>query len=1099
MKSRLILTFVLLSTATLWAQTFRGGIVGTITDQTGAAISDAQVVATGADTGLTRTVRTDSAGNYVVNELPLGSYNVTVTKSGFRTISMKNIQVVTATDQRADFKLSPGQVQEVVEVTGEVPLVDTTGNTVGGTIEARQLEQLPVNGRDFTKVLTLVAGATSDPASVSDSPGSFGYFSVNGNRGRSNNYLLDGTDMNDGYRNDPAINEAGVFGTPAPILPVDALAEIPVISGAEAEFGRNSGGIVNIVTKSGTNNFHGSLFEYFRNNALDARNFFNPGPLAQDPFHNNQFGGSLGGPIWKDRTFFFVSYEGQRESGGISSPGTVPTLADIASAISTAGTAASPVMLNLLSMHYPWPQPNVSLANGNNLIATTNFNNRVDSFIAKIDHHFGTSDVFTGRYYFGDSDQSFPLALVGGGGLPGYNTVTPTRVQIASLSYTHVFNPKLLMEVRFGYNRFAEQFFPQDNTFDPASVGLNTVAGIGTKDLGLPLMEVSGFATVGANLSVPRGRVDTNWQYFTNFSYNTGKHNIKFGYEFRRTFVNGFFDAGYRGRLLFPDLASFVEGAPSGNLTTGNHQAVGDSRRLTFQNNHSFYVQDNFRLTERFTLNAGLRWDYFGVIGEQHDRFSIFDPSIPGPRQVGQLYPKDLNNFAPRLGFAYDVFGNARTVVRAGWGLYYDAFSQDFFVGQLPFNTFNPGPAYNFIPGVSNVQFSGTANIATVPAVGGCTLPNIAVPKNPGLCAPPVFSGFGATDIFTVDQRIRTPYVQNYNFNVEQQISGPVALQLGYVGSAGRKLFRYRDLNQSVGGGPLPFPQFVYINQFESSAFSNYNSLQATLKLRNMHGFTAAFNYTYGHSIDNASDGQDYVPNASQPDNSFQPNRERANSNFDTRHRFTINYMYEFPKASHMQWLLSGWSLDGVVALATGQPVNVNYLFEGDFNGSDEFFGRPDVVGNPFAGQNFPLTYLNAAAFAVPCVWAASPGSVPGAPSTGGSCVPGTQHFGNLPRNAFFGPSYHNWDFSLAKTTRLSERLNMQLRVDFFNILNHTNFSNPLLPSFGVDFLNGSLPDVNGRGVGSIPITATPDVGSGNPFLGGGGPRNIQLAVHFTF
>lgn len=1094
MKSRLILAFLFLCAGSLCAQTFRGGISGTVTDATGASVADAQVAATGAETGLTRTVRTDSAGNYVVNELPLGAYNVTVTKSGFRTATMKNIQVVAAADQRADFKLSPGQVQEIVEVTGEVPLVDTAGNTMGGTIEARQLSQLPVNGRDFTKVLTLVAGATSDPAAVSDSPGSFGYFSVNGNRGRSNNYLLDGTDMNDGYRNDPAINEAGVFGTPATILPVDALAEIPVISGAEAEFGRNSGGVVNIVTKSGTNNFHGSLFEYFRNSALDARNFFNPGPLAQDPFHNNQFGGSLGGPIWKDHTFFFLSYEGQRESGGISSPGHVPTSADIANAIATANApgnpGASPVMLNLLTMHYPWPQPNIAPdANGNNLIATTNFSNRVDSFIAKVDHHFGQGDVFTGRYYFGDSDQSFPLALVGGGGLPGFNTVTPTRVQIASLSLTHVFTPKLLMEVRFGYNRFAEQFFPQDHTFDPASVGLNTVTGIGVKDLGLPLMEVSGEATVGANLSVPRGRVDTNWQYFTNFSYNTGRHNVKFGYEFRRTFVNGFFDAGYRGRLLFPDLVSFVEGAPSGSLTTGNHQAMGDSHRLTFQNNHAFYVQDNFRLTERLTLNAGLRWDYFGVIGEEHDRFSNFDPSIPGPVQVKQLYPKDYNNFAPRLSFAYDVFGNAKTVVRAGWGLFYDAFSQDFFVGQLPFNTFNPGPAYNFIPGVSNIQFSGSAAVAVVPSAGGCALPNIAVPNNPGLCAPPVFSGFGATDIFTVDQKIRTPYVQNFNFNIEQQIGGPAAVQIGYVGSTGRKLFRYRDLNQTVGGGPLPFPDFVYINQFESTARSSYNSLQATLKLRNMHGLSGSINYTWGHSIDNASDGQDYVPNASQPDNSFRPDLERANSNFDTRQRFSFNYNYEFPKASHMQWLLNGWALDGVVVLATGQPVNVNYVFEGDFNGSDEFFGRPDVVGDPFAGRHFPTTFLNASAFAVPCVW----------DPVAGACVSGTQHFGNLPRNAFVGPSYHNWDFSLAKTTALSERVNMQLRVDFFNILNHTNFSNPLLPGFAVDFLNGSLPDARGRGIGSIPITATPDVGSGNPFLGGGGPRNIQLAVRFTF
>jgi hypothetical protein len=339
-----------------------------------------------------------------------------------------------------------------------------------------------------------------------------------------------------------------------------------------------------------------------------------------------------------------------------------------------------------------------------------------------------------------------------------------------------------------------------------------------------------------------------------------------------------------------------------------------------------------------------------------------------------------------------------------------------------------------------------------------------------------------------VDQHIRTPYVQNYNFNVQQQLLSGAVLQVSYVGSAGRKLFRFRDLNQSVGGGPLPYPDFVYINQFESTATSNYNGLQASLRLRTR-GLTSDVNYTWSHSIDTASDGQDFVPNASQPDNSFNVRNERANSNFDTRQRFSWNFVYEFPGSATHKLLLSGWMLNGVLTMQTGQPVNVNYLFEGDFNGSDEFFGRPDVVGDPFAGRHLPNTFLNASAFAVPCTWDPS----------AGSCVSGTQHFGNLGRNAFTGPTFKQFDFSLAKNTALREGLSMQLRVDFFNVFNHPNFSNPLLPAFAVDFLNGSLPDSNGRGIGSIPITATPDVGSGNPYLGGGGPRNIQLAVKFLF
>jgi len=424
-------------------------------------------------------------------------------------------------------------------------------------------------------------------------------------------------------------------------------------------------------------------------------------------------------------------------------------------------------------------------------------------------------------------------------------------------------------------------------------------------------------------------------------------------------------------------------------------------------------------------------------------------------------------------------------VVRAGWGMFYDVFSQDFFAGQLPFNTFNPGPAYNDIGGPAPVLFSGTAAIAVTP--GPCTAPAIAIP-NTQSCAPPVFSKFSASDIFTVDQKIRTPYIQNYNFNIQQQLLSGIVLQAGYVGSKGSKLFRYRDLNQTVAGGPLPYPAFVYINQFESSATSNYNSLQATLRVRK-HGLDSAVNYTWSHSIDTASDGQDFVPNATQPDNSFNAAGERANSNFDTRQRFTWNFVYEFPQAERHKALLSGWALNGILAVQTGQPVNVNYLFEGDFNGSDEYFGRPDVVGNPFAGRHLPNTFLNAAAFAVPCTW----------DPNAGSCVSGTQHFGNLGRNAFTGPTYQNFDFSIAKNTPIGEKLKMQWRIDFFNIFNHPNFTNPLLPNFAVDFLNGSLPDAQGRGIGSIPITATPDVGTGNPFLGGGGPRNIQLAVKFTF
>ncbi len=1060
MRQRIILAlFLALTVLACFSQSFRGGIVGTVTDQTGAAIPAAQVTITNPQTGLTRTVTADAEGNYAVPELPIGNYVVSVKKEGFATATVKDLTVSVSANTNANITLQAGQVSQTIEVTASEPLVESTSDTMGGTIEGEQAAQLPVNGGDFTKLLVLVPGSVGDASGAADSPGSFGLFSSNGARGRSNNYLLDGTDMNDGYRNLPAINEAGVFGTPAVVLPIEAIAQVPVISGAEAEYGRNAGAIVNLVTKSGTNKFHGSAYEFFRNNALDARNYFNTKGISQDTFHNNQYGGSLGGPIVHDKTFFFFSYERQKERVGIPSLSHVP---DPVTDIAANGGATNPVIAALLARH-PWPLPNRTPdASGNNLQASTPGSNRVDSLIGKIDQHIGANDTFTGRYFFGDSDQSFPLALLGGNVLPGYNTITPTRAQVLSLSYTRVITPRLLLEIRGGWNRYAQKFLPQDRSFDPTSIGLVTTSN--KQDFGLPLIAVSGFAPIGSNASLPRGRIDTNWQYFTNASYSTGGHNYKFGYEFRRTFVNGFFDAGYRSKISFASISDFL----AGNITGSSRQAMGDSRRGTFQNNHAFYAQDSWKLSRKLTFNYGMRWDYFGVIGEQKHRFSIFDP-VQGPVIVKQLYPRDLNNFSPRLSIAYDVSGSGKTVVRAGWGVFYDAFSQDFFVGQLPFNTFNPGPGYNGV-GPSPILFSFSP-VATI------------VPGQPVFPA----SSFSASDVFTVDHKLRTPYYENYNLNIQHQISKIAAVQVGYVGSSGRKLFRYRDINQTdPATGTHPFPAFGFVNQLETSASSNYNSLQTSLKLNASKRLNATFNYTWSHSIDNASDGQDYVPNATQPDNSFNTRAERANSNFDSRNHLASYLTFTLPDSHVLPKLLSGWSIDSVITHATGMPYNVTFLSGGDLNGSGEFFGRPDLVGNPFSGRATPSQYLNLSAFAAPCTF------------SGGACT-GGQHFGNLRRNAFAGPAFTDFDLSLSKNTQITESVAMQIRIDAFNVLNHPNFTNPLLPSFGIDFAGNGLDPNTGRGIGFLGITATPDVGIGNPFLGSGGPRNLQLSVRFSF
>jgi hypothetical protein len=1103
MNLRRVLLVVMLLAVAAVGQSFRGGILGTITDASGASVAGAQVTATNTGTGLTRESTTDADGNYNFTELPLGTYSITATKQGFRTQTATNIQVGVEGPQRANIALTPGRVEEKVEVQADVPLVETSSNTLGGTLQAEDFKDLPVNGRDFMKMLTAVPGANADPSSVNDSPGSFGVFSVNGNRGRSNNFLLDGTDMNDGFRNDNAINEGGVFGIPATLLPVDAIDQMAILNNTEAEYGRNSGSIVNIVTKSGTNSLHGSVFEYFRNNALDARNFFNCAETTcasgaaggpQNAFRNNQFGGSLGGPIIKDKTFFLVAYEGQREAVGFPAPATVPTQAQIAASIAKNGGAVNPIIQNILNTN-PWgPLPATNGLEEINAPST----NRLDSLIAKIDQHIGHDDLLTGRYYFGDSSQSAPLAIVGGNVLPGFNTVVPTRVQVVSLSYTHVVSPRLLAEFRGGWNRFAETFSAQDVKTNPASLGLNTAnPNFTTKDYGLPVISVSGFAGLGANKSNPRGRVDSNLQYLNNFSYNRGSHNWKFGYEFRRTSVNQYFDLNHRGKLSFNSLDDFI----AGNVNGGGSQTQGDSRRHTYQNSHALYLQDNFRLSHRLTLNYGIRWDYYGVIGEKDSLFSILNSSN-AVVQVGasggpsSLYPQDYNNFSPRVGIAYDVFGTGKTVVRAGYGFAYDAFSQDFFAGQIPYTSSNAGPLFNDV-GPRPISYGSLAPNALQPVACG-TPGSIPVPGSSS-CTGPVYGGFGPTDVFTVDQRLRTPYVQNYNLNIEQDLTHRTAISVAYVGSAGRKLFRFTDLNQApdpaTGIRPLTalgLP-YYYVLDFQSSAISNYNSLQMSLKVRDLHGFTSTVNYTYSHSIDTASDGQDYAPFQAQPDNSFNIRNERSNSGFDVRQRFTWLWDYRIPESHSMHVLTGGWSVSGVVSLATGMPFSLldyNSYNTNKFNG--EFYERPDLVGNPWAGTSSPANFINLTAFAAPCT-----GGPVGTPPT--FTCSGNYHFGSAPRNGFYGPHYRNFDFSLRKDTKLTERVDMQLTADFFNLFNHPNFANPLLPSFNVLWNNNGVDPTSGQGIGFFPLTVTPDVGAQNPFLGGGGPRDIQVSARFSF
>ena len=1120
MRARFTLAFVLLAALSLSAQTFRGTILGTVTDPSGAVIAGANVTVKNTGTGLERSTQTSADGSYSLPELSIGTYTVTVVQSGFDTFVATGVTVDVAAERRVDAPLKAGQVSTRVEVAGDLlPQVETTSAELGGTLTADTIESLPVNGRDYQKLIYLNPGVAGSPDQISDSPGSYGTFSMNGSRGRANNFLLDGTDMNDGYRNDPAINEAGVFGDPATILPLDAVAELRVLSNYEAEYGRNSGAVINIVTKSGTNAWHGSMLEYFRSGKMGARNYFNFAPNPKSPFNNNQFGGALGGAIVKDKTFFYADYEGQRENGSQSGATCVPDPAVIAateaSIVAGDGTV-DPVATALLARN-PWPTPNIpgvatttTGCSASNLSTSTAFFNRVDSFIGKIDQNFNANNMLTGRYYLGDSSQSFPFAQLAGGLLPGFNTVTPTRVQLIALSYVKVVNANQVNEARLGWNRFAEGFFPQDQSFNPNSIGLDT--GVGAYDGGLPAISFDGaqsdessFSQIGATSSIPRNRVDSNWHFVDNYSWKSGKHDVKFGYEFRRTTIMQVIDHNFRGTLSFSDLSSFLQGLPD-----GGNQVAGDSKRHTFQNSHGLFIQDSFRATPRLTLNYGVRWDYFGVTGEKSGLFYTFNPANGGSNdQTNQLYGKDFNNFAPRLAFAYDVTGKGKTVIRGGWGLFYDAFSQDMFLGHLPWNCiFCPGPAY---PG-SGPQALATGSVATDPNTGLAVVPLAA--------GQPVYTGYGPEgDFFSVDPKMRTPYVQNFNLNIQQQLGSKTVLQVGYVGSKGTKLFQFLDINQptqaqitaadlacvpdqangvycpSGYGVPRPYSNFFYVNQEKSSANSMYHALQASLRTSGWHGLTSQANFVWSHSIDTASDLEDFEPNQAQPQNSTNPAGDRGNSSFDICRRFTWNFTYQIPKmGGALSKLKNGWGFDGVLNLQDGQPWHLNYEFQGDYSGAGEGFDRPDVIG-PLQYSKNPAQYLNLSSFAAPCTWGNPQGNDGSSDET--NCVPGTRHFGDLGRNSLKGPSFKEFNFSTFKDTALAEHVTLQLRAEFFNLLNHPNFSNPLLPNFIGDI--GAPDAATGQHSGYYSLTATGDVGIGNPFLGGGGPRGVQFAAKIIF
>src|SRR5467141_2602948 len=1007
LRSIAIFLFAFCALDIAYGQTQEGRILGTVTDQSGGLVKGARVTITNVDTGVARTLETNDAGDYVAPSLPPGPYKLVVEATGFKKIERGGIRLEVAKDVRLDLTMVPGSVSEVVEVTEQVPLVETTNDTLGGTFANKSINDLPLNGRDFQNLVVLRPGVQRTTG------GGFLSISSNGNRPEDNNFIVDGTDNNDPYYATTVINAEGVQGTPGSILPIDAIQEFNAQENPPAEYGWKPGAIVNLGIKSGTNDVHGTAYLFERNNAFDARNYFNPAPDPMRALRQHQFGGSIGGPIIKNKTFIFGAYEGIRalvaNSETLNSPSTVTAGGDSSVSIPDAvasvqaacasipGTCGVNGLSTTVASLYP---ANTSATNQLNLGFPNH--NRNDNFIIKGDHHINERNSLSARYFFGDSlqiERDIPVLRA------QWQSSSQLRAQVFGLNYTWVPNSRWVNEARFGYDRFWQAILTVDHAANPATVyGINT----GVTDpvnFGMPEIDVDGFNPLGGNHGWPLLTTpNQTYQGLDNISYTRGKHTLRFGGEFRHGITDNTRDRYGKGRVRFAGgelstlcdclpggrastaLEDLIAGLPRGTETgkTGGRIFIGNSSRHVSINSFGGFFQDDWRATARLTVNAGVRYDLNTVIKESQDRLANFGPAT-GIQQVGHgigaPYNGDHNNFAPRLGISWDPWGHGKTVVRAGGGVTYEIPHLSLFLGQNGVENASTA-GLNVIPTAASTGIpgaNGTIAASAVNLTGNLLNWSVAGPVfQPTINCDPTTGGTPC-DILAVSRNLRTPYVMTWNLNVQQQLTQTTSLQVGYVGNRGVKLYGVRDINQVDPNSPaensydaqgngvnvfnssgvliacgnceqagrplnLQFPYLEFVNFLDNGYTSIYHALQVTLTQRAWKGVNFVAGYTWAHSIDDVS-----LNRAQQPQDSTRPGLERASADTDVRHRFTLALSYDLPSLHGYAQMLEGWQMNAIVTAQTGAPWNLDdgILSGNDFSGTAEFADRWNIIGNP--------------------------------------------------------------------------------------------------------------------------------------------------------
>jgi hypothetical protein len=1070
---------LLLGAAVSTAQTFRGGINGTVTDVSGAVVAGAQVTATDIATGIVHTTVSSSAGDFSFNDLPLDQYTLTVSAEGFQTTKIEQIPVSAGSIYTAPVHLGVAGSSVNIDVAASALTLDTTTPTQTTVVGNKAVEAVPLNGRDFTQLIALTPGFAGYSAG--------GAGSLNGTRFDQINWQIDGIDNNDLWANIPAVNQGGVLGIAGIVLPIDAIDQFSVQTQAAPEAGRNPGGVVNVALRSGTNQIHGTAYYFNRNEAYAESSPFLPDGTKQPVNRNYNAGFSVGGPILHDKFFYFATFETQHFTIGQQGEATEPSALYQAAAqalLTKYNVATNPVSVNLLSTL--WPSYSLTgPAQGENYLSPNPQVGHSYNGLIKLDYAINAKNNLSAHWFAGQGNQVAPE----GSQLFYYYEVGPIHVQNYAIVLNSTLTNSTANQLLLGVNYFNQIFNDNKKNFDVLGTGFNIGSDYPTV---APHIRISGFDAVG--IVAPSGRNDITGHITDTFSWTRGKHEFRFGGEYRQAQTDAFNSGNSTGQFKFTGsqgpwtsadnsdnnvlaLADFLAGyVATSSLSTG------DPKRQVFINTFALFGQDAWKLTPRLTINYGVRYDYEGPLHNSAKNLSIFLPSQGFVFQgagINSLYPQNWKNVSPRVGFSFQPTANGSTVVRGSMGLYFDQPVTAAFLNNHTSNSSPIGVQAN--PVGTDTFFTESRSAYTIQSgqqifPSGAQASCVVTPRIGA--ADPVVEPCGA---FGIDPRFRTPYVIAYSFNVQQSLGSKMIAQLGYVGNESRKLLGTIDINQaaySSAGSPSdadgayaqqasrPFfsqyPTLGNINQLGTIATGNYNSLQATLRLANYHGITSQASYTWGHALDELSQSRSQLP---QDSTNFKG--DYGNTALDTRNTFTAYATYAFPSLGHgPKRLVEGWEANALVNLHGGQPFTV-YNGE-DTSGTDENVQRVNQVSNPFAGvsHKFDKTtqseqWVNPNAFVEP--------------------ANGTN--GTIQRNSLFGPGYSDVDVSLFKTTPITERVHVQLRAEIYNVFNRYNFAPP----------NNTL----GGGFGQLFDT----IGdySGAPGIGPGEPLNVQLGGKIIF